>query len=176
MAKVERKQAVSLRLSGNDLRKLKAVSERLGVSDSDVLRYALTAALNRIGPLCDPDTHGVNLIPAIVESGPDFIRHFDLDAARLADIINSGAPTERQVAREDLVMLCFAAANPEFSWSRTAGPLSVDIGGSALRSVTGSPTAIQSLRQHLYSKYLSSNCDPSTPDTAPDAALTDPYR
>jgi hypothetical protein len=155
MAKTERKQAVSLRLSGNDLRKLKVVSERLGVSDSDVLRYALTTTLNRIGPLCDPGTRGADLIPALVASGPDFIRHFDLDAARLESIINAGAPNERVVAREDLVALCFAAANPEFSWSKVGRPISLDVGGDALRTVTGSPQAIQSLRHHLFDKYVS---------------------
>jgi hypothetical protein len=153
MAKTERKQAVSLRLSGNDLRKLKVVSERLGVSDSDVLRYALTTTLNRIGPLCDPGTRGADLIPALVASGPDFIRHFDLDAARLEQVINTGAPSDRRVAREDLVALCFAASNPEFSWSKVGRPMSLEVGGDALRSVTGSPKAIQSLRHHLFEKY-----------------------
>ena len=154
MAKIERKQAVSLRLSGNDLRKLKAVSARLGVSDSDVLRYALTTTLNRVGPLCDPAITGMDLLPAVVEAGPDFIRHFDLDATRLAEMINSEASVDRQVAREDLVLLCFAAANPEFAWADEGGPVSLEVGGEALRSVTGSATAIQLLRRHLYRKFL----------------------
>jgi len=48
-----RKQAVSLRLSAADIRKIKKLSKRLGVRDSDIFRYALKVMLAKLAPLCD---------------------------------------------------------------------------------------------------------------------------
>ena len=53
-----RKQAVSIRLGAGDIRKLKLLAERLGVRDSDVIRFALKWSLNRVAPLCDPEIRG----------------------------------------------------------------------------------------------------------------------
>ena len=48
-----RKQAVSIRLGEGDVRNIKRMAQRLGVRDSDIIRYAVKSMLNRTAPLCD---------------------------------------------------------------------------------------------------------------------------
>jgi Arc/MetJ-type ribon-helix-helix transcriptional regulator len=40
-----RKQAVSIRMSASDVRKIKRLAERLGVRDSDIIRFAVKSML-----------------------------------------------------------------------------------------------------------------------------------
>src|SRR5579862_4204848 len=93
----QRKQAVSIRLGDGDVRNIKRIAKRLGVRDSDIIRFAIKSALARLGPLCDESIRGRNLVPVLVESGDDLIRYFELDAYRLETIINSDADKEQQV-------------------------------------------------------------------------------
>ena len=151
--KESRKQAVSIRLGAGDIRKMKRVAERLGVRDSDVLRFALKWMLNRIAPLCDPEIKGSSLVPVFVETGAELIRHFDLDAFRLEAIINEGVERGRRVAHEDIALLALAGSQQPYALLRlraSGAPGS----GSGLDSVGGSPASIEALRQHLYDKYV----------------------
>src|SRR5215510_9461939 len=72
-------RAYSVRLSGADLRKLRAISERLNVTESDLIRFALRNVLNRLSPLHDLETHGASLLPVFVEFGNELTSYFDLD-------------------------------------------------------------------------------------------------
>ncbi len=76
-----RKQAVSIRMNSTDVRKVKKVASRLGVRDSDVIRFAVKSMLARLGPLYDPEAHGRNLVPVFVESGADLLRFFEFSCA-----------------------------------------------------------------------------------------------
>ena len=76
-----RKQAVSIRMNSTDVRKVKKLASRLGVRDSDVIRFAVKSMLARLGPLYDPEAHGRNLVPVFVESGADLLRFFEIDAS-----------------------------------------------------------------------------------------------
>src|SRR5450432_281848 len=84
-----RKQAISLRIAAADLRKVKKLAERLGARDSDVIRFALKMMLARLGPLYQ-DVRGRALVPVIVDAGRNLLHHFDLDFARLEEIVNAG--------------------------------------------------------------------------------------
>ena len=84
----QRKQAVSIRLGEGDVRNIKRMAQRLGVRDSDIIRFAVKSMLSRIAPLCDDAIRGRNLVPVLVESGDELIRYFELDAYRLDSIIN----------------------------------------------------------------------------------------
>ena len=77
-----RKQAVSIRMTTTDVRKVKRLASRLGVRDSDVIRFAVKSTLAKLGPLYDPEVQGRNLVPVFVEWGSELLRFFDLDAAR----------------------------------------------------------------------------------------------
>src|SRR3974390_1642379 len=97
-----RKQAMSIRMHAADVRKVKRLAERLGVRDSDVIRFAVKRMLARLGPLHDPEVRGHNLVPVFVESGVELLRFFELDAARLEAIINDGVEATRRVDRDDV--------------------------------------------------------------------------
>ena len=101
----QRKQAVSIRLGGSDLRNIKRVAQRLGVRDSDIIRFAVKSMLSRISPLCDEAITGRNLVPVLVESGDELIRHFEFDVYRLDRIINERAEEDARVDRDDVALL-----------------------------------------------------------------------
>src|ERR1035437_8809800 len=103
-----RKQAISLRVAARDLRKLKKLAERLGVHDSDVIRFAVKMMLARMAPLCDHSVRGRALLPVFLEAGSDLCRHFDLDAARLVEIFNDGVAKDQEVEPEDLQLIAMA--------------------------------------------------------------------
>ena len=63
-----RKQAISIRMNGADVRKVKKLAQRLSVRDSDVIRFAVKCMLTRLGPLYDAEVKGRNLVPVFVES------------------------------------------------------------------------------------------------------------
>src|ERR1700731_1742537 len=97
-----RKQAVSIRLGGSDLRNIKRMAQRLGVRDSDIIRFAIKSMLNRNSPLCDEAIRGRNLVPVLVQSGDELIRYFEFDSFRLDRIINERVEEDARVHRDDI--------------------------------------------------------------------------
>jgi hypothetical protein len=143
-----RKQAVSIRMNLTDIRKVKQLAKRLGVRDSDVIRFAVKSMLAKLGPLYDPQAHGRNLLPVFVESGAELLRFFDIDASRLESIINSEVEADRRVDREDVALLALTGAQEPYAalklseLERTERP----------RQTAGE--LLESLRQYLYAKYV----------------------
>jgi hypothetical protein len=141
----QRKQAVSIRLGESDIRNIKRIAGRLGVRDSDIIRFAIKTTLNRIAPLCDPDIRGRNLVPVLVESGDELIRFFELDAFRLESIINENVDEGRQVERDDVALLAMVGLREEYLMMR-------------IKDGTGVPADPasngRSLRRYLYDKYI----------------------
>jgi hypothetical protein len=147
----QRKQAVSIRLGESDIRNIKRIAKRLGVRDSDIIRFAIKSTLSRIAPLCDPGIRGQNLVPVLVESGDELIRYFELDAFRLESIINENVDTGRQVERDDIALLAMSGLREEYLVMRLKD-------GNGARP---DPTTAQgrSLRGYLYDKYVYRNGD-----------------
>ena len=143
-----RKKAVSIRISVSDVRKLKRLAQRLGVRDSDVVRFALKSMLTRLVPLTDPEVRGRNLVPVFVESGVELLRYFDLDAARLEAIINDSAGSERRVEREDIALLALTGGQDSYAALKLSELNHKD--GATMRN--GELTT--SLRRYLYDKYV----------------------
>jgi hypothetical protein len=141
----KRKQAVSIRLGESDIRNIKRIAKRLGVRDSDIIRFAVKTTLNRIAPLCDQAIRGRNLVPVLVESGDDLIRYFELDAFRLERIINEQVEEGRQVERDDIALLAMSGLREEYLLMR----IKDGIGASE-----DTPTPGRSLRGYLYEKYV----------------------
>jgi hypothetical protein len=139
-----RKQAVSIRLGRGDIRKVKKLAARLGVRDSDVIRFSLKWVLNRLAPLCDPEVRGRNLVPVFVEAGNDLIPHFDLDAFRLESIINEGSDAESKVAHDDVVLLAMSGTQQPYLKLRL-GAVNGNGSGNGVAST---------LRDYLYEKYV----------------------
>lgn len=141
----QRKQAVSIRLGESDIRNIKRIAKRLGVRDSDVIRFGIKSTLNRIAPLSDPGIRGRNLVPVLVESGDELIRYFELDAFRLDTIINDNAQTGRQVDYDDIALLAMSGLREEYLVMRLSD-------GS--EGTPESSARSRSLRGYLYDKYV----------------------
>ena len=143
-----RKQAVSIRMNSTDVRKVKKVASRLGVRDSDVIRFAVKSMLARLGPLYDPEASGRNLVPVFVESGAELLRFFEIDASRLESIINGGVDIDRRVERDDIALLALTGTQEPYAALKLS-----ELDRSERRE--RSPAELsESLRQYLYAKYV----------------------
>ena len=143
-----RKRAMSIRINVADVTKVKRLAQRLGVRDSDIVRFALKTMLTRLVPLSDPDVRGRNLVPVFVESGAELLRYFDLDAARLEAIINEATGTERRVERDDIALLALTGAQDPYAALKLSELNHRD--EPALHAGELS----SSLRRYLYEKYV----------------------
>lgn len=149
----KRKQAVSIRLGESDIRNIKRIAKRLGVRDSDIIRFAIKSTLNRIAPLCDQAIRGRNLVPVLVESGDELIRFFELDAFRLERIINEQVEEGRQVERDDIALLAMSGLREEYLVMRIKDGVGVS---------DDSASSARSLRGYLYDKYVYRNTERQT--------------
>jgi hypothetical protein len=138
-----RRQAVSIRLAHGDIRNIKRFAKRLGVRDSDIVRFAIKSTFSRLAPLCDPAIRGRNLVPVLAEAGDEIIRHFDLDAFQLEAIINDQVDPKDQVERDDIVLLAMSSLRQEY--------LRMRLNDDGQASTATSP---DSLRRYLYEKYI----------------------
>jgi hypothetical protein len=143
-----RKQAVSIRMNAGDVRKVKKLAARLGVRDSDIIRFAVKNMLGRLGPLYDSEVHGRNLVPVFVESGVDLLRFFDIDALKLESIINNGVEAERRVDRDDIALLALTGAQEPYAALKLS-----ELNRSERRRQSPAELS-ESLRQYLYAKYV----------------------
>jgi hypothetical protein len=151
----QRKQAISIRLGGGDLRNVKRMAKRLGVRDSDIIRFAIKSMLGRIAPLCDEAIAGRNLVPVLVESGDELIRYFELDAYHLESIINGRADDESRVHRDDIALLAMSGLREQYLVMRLKDGNGKD-GNGGYADSTGTA---RSLRNYLYDKYVYRNSD-----------------
>ena len=135
-------------MNSTDVRKVKKVASRLGVRDSDVIRFAVKSMLARLGPLYDPEAHGRNLVPVFVESGADLLRFFEIDASRLETIINGGVDVERRVERDDIALLALTGSQEPYAALKLS-----ELDRTERRERTAAELS-ESLRQYLYAKYV----------------------
>jgi Arc/MetJ-type ribon-helix-helix transcriptional regulator len=143
-----RKQAVSIRMSAADVRKVKRLAARIGARDSDVIRFAVKSMLTRLGPLYDPEAKGRSLVPVFVESGVEVLRFFELDASRLDAIINEGVEAGKRVDRSDIALMALANAQEPYAALLLSELNQRDTGSASPGELSGS------LRQYLYDKYV----------------------
>lgn len=135
-------------MNGTDVRKVKKVASRLGVRDSDVIRYAVKSLLAKLGPLYDPESHGRALVPVFVESGAELLRFFEIDASRLEAIINDGVDIDRRVERDDIALLALTGTQEPYAALKLS-----ELDRSEMRERTPAQLS-ESLRQYLYAKYV----------------------
>jgi hypothetical protein len=135
-------------MNATDIRKVKKLAARLGVRDSDVIRFAVKTMLAKLGPLYDSESQGRNLVPVFVESGAELLRFFDIDAAKLETIINHGVVSEGRVERDDIALLALTSAQEPYA----ALKLSELEHSERPRRSPGE--LLESLRQYLYAKYV----------------------
>jgi hypothetical protein len=132
-----RKRALSIRFSDADLRKVKALAERLEIRDADLIRFALKSTLSRLAPLHDPAFGGRNLVQVLAESGPELVNHFEFDAARLERIVNADVEAEQRIETGDIQLLAMSGQrNPFADWhpDDCAGEMHAGAAPATLRS------------------------------------------
>ncbi|MFC4308003.1 hypothetical protein ACFPN2_02815 [Steroidobacter flavus] len=164
-----RKQAVSIRMSAADIRSVKRLAERLGVRDSDVIRFAVKVMLGRLAPLHDLGVRGKSLVPVFVESGTDIFRHFELDALRLDSIINQGADPDARVDSDDIQLIAMSGIQQSYAklrlssisqnysqQAKSATAAATDKAGRAGKPGEEDELG-NSLRKYLYEKYVYRN-------------------
>ena len=139
-------------MSGADVRKIKKLATRLGVHDSDVVRFAVKTMLARLEPLHDPEARGRSVLPVFFESGDELVRFFELDMLRLDNIINDGVESARRVDRDDVALIAMHATQPPFAAIKLSEMYSN--GAEHTRAENGGAEAMNSLRRYLYEKYV----------------------
>jgi hypothetical protein len=135
-------------MNSADVRKVKKLASRLGVRDSDVIRFAVKGMLARLGPLYDPEVHGRKLVPVFVESGAELLRFFEIDASKLEAIINNGVDVERRVERDDIALLALTGSQEPYAALKLS-----ELNRSDRRRQNAGELS-DSLRHYLYAKYV----------------------
>jgi len=149
-----KKQNVSVRLSESDIKKIKGISERLGVKDSELFRYIIKNSLARLLPFQQGGMSGVDLIPALLDSGKDLTQHLDIDAERLDSIVNEGVNNKaKQVEKEDLDFVTLLGNDVCHDY------LTCKLAESKGSKLTNKDVDA-SLKEYLYGKYLSGESQP----------------
>lgn len=154
-----RKRAISLRLGPADLRGIKKLATRLGVSESDVVRFALKGMLHRMLPLCDQQVRGRSLVPLLADWGAEAVRHFELDVTALDEIVNGDALPDDRVDTEDLALL--AAVSTQESYAKVSLRALLPPSRPPATGDRRDDSPLNALRRHLYDKYILPS-DPST--------------
>jgi hypothetical protein len=138
------KQCVSVRITNSDIQTIKRISQRLNVSDSDIIRMAIKEILSKLRPLSDENSSGARLLPVFLEHGNGLISHFDFDTERLDQIINMNADSPDVVDRSDIELITMQRIFPNFLQTRLESLLAKTVAENEL--ATG-------LRDYLYGKY-----------------------
>lgn len=147
---------ISVRLSMADINRFKELSVRLGIRESDLLRFSIKHFLSMLVPLNDKNLRGAELMPIWLECGGLLLENFDLDSAKLHEIFNEGLGEKDQpIDQEDIEMMAMSKLNPVYLVKRL----------SAICERKISPEeASLALRTHLYEKYVvcsdKSECKP----------------
>jgi hypothetical protein len=115
-----------------------------------VFRYAVKNSLEQLGPLVDPAVHGRHLLPVFVEAGPRLLRFFELDASRLAEIVNTGVrEADALVAPEDLSLLSLVGVQQSYALVKLSELLD-----ETPEIPPEKDGLVDVLREYLYEKYL----------------------
>ncbi|WP_101758167.1 hypothetical protein [Oceanicoccus sp. KOV_DT_Chl] len=108
------KKNISVRLLESDLRRIKEVSGKLGIKDSDLFRYAVKMTLTQLMPLMRQDIKGIDFLLAVLDAGSDLLRYFEFDSHILDRIVNEGVAADNRVAMMDIELVCMASMNERY--------------------------------------------------------------
>ena len=149
---MEKKKLISVRVRSHDVDKLKEICKRVGIRESDLFRFALRMLLIRFEPLRNPNSNGRDLVPLLMEVGTELANYFELDAERLAWIINEGVddPAKR-VDPRDIELLTMPTAQESYAYLRIKELTSGDLEHRTVASV---------VRKYMFEKYLATDSPP----------------
>lgn len=111
-----KKKNISLRVSQQDLDRVKLISARMQVKESDLIRFAIKQVLNSLVPLQEESYKGTDLLPVLIEMGPELTSFFELSCADLDQIINGTSRSHiNEVELDDLRLISLFGANQEYA-------------------------------------------------------------
>jgi hypothetical protein len=141
-----KRKNISVRMTAWELKRVKEIADRLGVKESEMIRYSISNTLGKLMPFHDKAFKGANLMPAILDSAEDLMRYFHMDSDQLNRIVNEGEedPSKR-VAEEDLDMIVLSHLNEQYLVKRLA-----EIFHSPIESMSVG----DKLKTYLYEKYV----------------------
>jgi hypothetical protein len=140
------KELTAVRLDPADRRRIKAFSARLGVNESELIRYAIKRVVQDFGPLSDQGLEGAELMEPFLGHGPDMARWLDLTEAKLDSILHKDLQDKSlRVSSEDVRMTL--TGNPTQGYAEWLAPI---IQGKSKASATALTPS-----KYLYDKYVS---------------------
>ncbi|HRH79325.1 MAG TPA: hypothetical protein PK129_18430 [Cellvibrionaceae bacterium] len=149
-----KRKNISVRMSAWEQKRVREIAERLGVKESDMIRYSISNTLGKLMPFHDRSYKGASLMPAVLDSAEELLRYFHLDAEQLNKIINDGVDDpHKRVAEEDLEMLVLGHFNEQYIQQRLAELCDGPVDGRQIH---------QALRDYLVRKYISATSQPLT--------------
>jgi len=141
------KSTISLRMDTVDRQKLKRIAKRLGVRESDILRFAIKNLLLKLAPLAEPDAKGKEVLPPFLVLGKEMISFFSLDSERLDGVINVGDKSSSAVDPTDLALLAMSLIPDAYFEDR----LREAAKRSHSKPLEQTPTTVEA---YLFSKYM----------------------
>jgi len=102
----DRKQIVSMRLTGDDRNAIQSIATRLLVRESDIYRFAINQLLTRLEKLLDSSCRGVELLPLFLELREELNYNLGFKKSQLYKIINfKELDPENLVPMDDIELL-----------------------------------------------------------------------
>jgi len=140
------KRSISIRINTSDYGRIKAVSRRLRVRESDVFRFLVKIGLAEIAALCNSNSTSLDLLKVFATHGGPLVSHFKLNARRLDQVINQTARgTDVGIEMKDLELLAMTIFPERFLFYRLQELLGQAIDGS---------NVMDELKRYLEAKYV----------------------
>lgn len=137
---------ISVRLTFVDIQRMKELSTRLGIRESDLFRFSVRNVLEKLVLLNDKNVKGADLIPIWLECGDFLMDHFDLDIGKLNEIFNLNVTDPNQrIDMEDIELMAMSKLNPIYMIKKLSSLCKKQIDPSR---------ASEAFREYLYSKYI----------------------
>lgn len=163
-----KKQIVSLRMSSIDLNKVKNIARRLQVRESDLYRFAIKSALNKLAPFNNERMTGSDLAPVLIECGIELTNYFGMDSAQLEEIINGDTEDSgKMIDQDDIDLLAMSVNQERYAYMRL----------KELVDGKNDPMGVNELlQQHFYDKYIGNKASNTVMDCASDKGIDDGTR
>jgi hypothetical protein len=149
---MDKKKLVSIRVRCHDVDRIKEISQRIGVRESDLFRFAIRMLLARFAPLRNSSQGGRELLPLLMEFGTELAHYFELDAERLAWIVNQGVddPAKRVDSR-DIDLLIMSTVQENYAYLRLQELTDQELEPQGVNAM---------VRRYIYEKYLAKDTHP----------------
>lgn len=137
---------ISVRLTFMDIQRIKELSTRLGIRESDLFRFSVKNILEKLVLLNDKNVKGADLIPIWLECGDFLMENFELDTAKLNEIFNANVvQPEQRIDMEDIELMAMSKLNPIYMIKKLTSICKRQIEPSSANDI---------FREYLYNKYI----------------------